>query len=265
MTYRLAMLDVDGTLQHAGTWNPGAEELLDLLRSRGITVALCSGRTSASMTWLGGRVAHAAFVAANSGSTVWERVGDEWRVLRHRSLGVEQVSEIIATAEAAGIEVWAHTERDWLVRDRTPRVARDESFVGDTALIADAADRGDVGKLLLLSSAPSHEPVARGLAALPGVAAVSSSEIFMDLVPEASAAGKGGDVLIDRLGIGWDEVIAVGDGENDLGMISQAGLGIAISPIAVDDLAPARPGQVRRGAADTAEALAVLREVFGGG
>ena len=32
MNYRLAMLDVDGTLKTAGDWNPGAEELLDLLR-----------------------------------------------------------------------------------------------------------------------------------------------------------------------------------------------------------------------------------------
>ena len=262
MNYRLAMLDVDGTLKTAGDWNPGAEELLDLLRSHGITVALCSGRTSASMTWLGDRVPHAAFVAANSGSTVWERTDDEWTLLAHRSLGAEQVSEIVATAEAAGIEVWAHTERDWIARERTPRVQRDESFVGDTALLEDAAGRDDVGKLLLLSSHPSHEPVARSLAALPGVAAVSSSEIFMDLVPEASAAGKGGDVLVDRLGIGWDEVIAIGDGENDSGMVSQAGLGIAISPLSVEALAPARPGQVRRGAADTAGALAALRDVL---
>lgn len=263
MEYRLAMLDIDGTLQHAGTWNPGAPELLDLLRTRGITVALCSGRTSASMTWLGDRVPHAAFVAANSGSTVWERVGDEWTVLAHRSLGAAQVGEIVATAEAAGIEVWAHTERDWLARERTPRVERDESFVGDTALLEDATSRDDVGKLLLLSSHPSHEPVARSLAALPGVAAVSSSEIFMDLVPEVSAAGKGGDVLVERLGIGWDEVIAIGDGENDSGMVSQAGLGIAISPLSVEALAPARPGQVRRAAANTAGALAALRAVLG--
>lgn len=85
----------------------------------------------------------------------------------------------------------------------------------------------------------------------------------MDLVPEASAAGKGGDVLVDRLGIGWDEVIAIGDGENDSGMVSQAGLGIAISPLSVEALAPARPGQVRRAAANTAGALAALRAVLG--
>ena len=180
------------------------------------------------MTWLGDRVPHAAFVAANSGSTVWERTDDEWTLLAHRSLGAEQVSEIVATAEAAGIEVWAHTERDWIARERTPRVQRDESFVGDTALLEDAAGRDDVGKLLLLSSHPSHEPVARSLAALPGVAAVSSSEIFMDLVPEASAAGKGGDVLVDRLGIGWDEVIAIGDGVCDVTMLQLAGVGIAM-------------------------------------
>ena len=68
--------------------------------------------------------------------------------------------------------------------------------------------------------------------------------------------------LIERLGLGWDQVIAVGDSENDRGMLSQAGCAVVISPMTLEALAAARPGQIRRPAADTAGALAAVREIL---
>ena len=264
MNYRLAMLDVDGTLQHRGEWNPGAMELVDLLYRRGITVALCSGRTTQSMLWLAEQLGHVRFVSANSGATVLERQGDEWVTLAHRAIDADAVGNAIERCAAAGIEVWLHTEREWIAAERTPRVELDESFVGDTASVQTLTARDDVGKLLLLIGKPGEAGIARSIGDVPGVAAVASSSVFVDLVPEAAAAGKGGDVLIERLGINWDEVIAVGDSENDRGMLRNAGLGIAIAPMTVEALGDARPSQTRREAADTAEALAVLRELLAG-
>lgn len=262
MNYRLAMLDVDGTLQHRGEWNPGAMELVDLLYRRGITVALCSGRTTQSMLWLAEQLGHVSFVSANSGATALERKGDEWATLAHRALDAEVVGRAIERCADSGIEVWLHTEREWIAAERTPRVELDESFVGDSARVQTLTARGDVGKLLLLVGEPGQDEIARSIGDVPGVAAVASSSVFVDLVPEAAAAGKGGDVLIERLGIGWDQVIAVGDSENDRGMLRNAGLGIAIAPITVEALGDARPGQLRREAADTAGALALLREIL---
>ncbi|MEZ5086977.1 MAG: HAD family hydrolase [Tessaracoccus sp.] len=258
--YRLAMLDVDGTLQHRGQWNPGALELVDLLHRRGITVALCSGRTTGSMIWLADQLGHVSFISANSGSTVLEKQGDQWATLAHRALAVDAVGHVIEKAAEAGIEVWIHTEREWLAEERTPRVDLDESFVGDSATVQALAARDDVGKLLLHTGDPGHEGIARGIGELPGVAAVASSSVFVDLVPEVSASAKGGDVLIERLGLGWEQVIAIGDSENDRGMLCHAGLAITIAPMTVDALTSPAPWQRRGEAADTAGALDVLRE-----
>ena len=49
MDFRLAMLDIDGTLRHKGDWFPGAVDLVHHLASSGLDVALCSGRTTGSM------------------------------------------------------------------------------------------------------------------------------------------------------------------------------------------------------------------------
>lgn len=262
MNYRLAMLDIDGTLQHRGRWNPGAQELVDLLHAQGLTIALCSGRTTGSMITLGEELTQAGFLASNSGSTVLERRGDHWVTLAHRTMPRDTFGEAVSRARETGLEVWVHTERDWLVAEKSERVDVEESFVGDIATLDDSTHRDDVGKLLLLAYDPGHRPVARGMGALPGVTTVASSDVYVDVVPEVSAAGKGGDVLIERLGLGWDQVIAVGDSENDRGMLSQAGCAVVISPMTLEALAAARPGQIRRPAADTAGALAAVREIL---
>lgn len=260
MNYRLAMLDIDGTLQHRGRWNPGALELVDLLHARGITVALCSGRTTGSMITLGRELRQAGFLASNSGSTVLERRGEEWVTLAHRAMSAAVFVEAIGRAREVGLEVWVHTEREWLVAEKSELVDQEESFVGDVSTLDRSTDRDDVGKLLLLAHDPGHRPVARGMGELPGVTTVASSDVYVDVIPEVSASAKGGDVLVERLGLGWDEVIAIGDSENDRGMLIRAGLGIAVAPMTLEALGQPGRGQIRRSVADTAGALAALRQ-----
>ena len=261
--YRLAMLDVDGTLQHQGSWHPGAMELLGVLRELGITIALCSGRAPVAMMSLAREVGGVDYLASNSGSTVLRRDGDGWATLAHRTIPREVFAELIGGARSHGLEAWAFTDRQWLIAERSARVEVEESFVGDRPTLGLHADRADVGKVLLHALDDTQQAAARAFGDLPGLVAVSSAATFVDLVPAVSAAAKGGDILVPALGLGWDEVIAIGDGENDRGMLSHAGLGIAVAPMTAELLDAPRPGQVRSSVADTAGAYAALADHLG--
>ncbi|MBR0162624.1 MAG: HAD family phosphatase [Oscillospiraceae bacterium] len=50
----------------------------------------------------------------------------------------------------------------------------------------------------------------------------------VDIVPASSGKVRGIDVVLQRLGIGWKEVFAFGDGDNDYDMLKKAGKGFAM-------------------------------------
>ncbi|NLB19758.1 MAG: HAD family phosphatase [Clostridium sp.] len=62
----------------------------------------------------------------------------------------------------------------------------------------------------------------------PRLQAVSSSTVNIELFPKAVNKAVGIQALIERLGITKEEVMAIGDEENDLPMIKFAGIGVAM-------------------------------------
>lgn len=57
---------------------------------------------------------------------------------------------------------------------------------------------------------------------------VRSAPHFLEILPKEVSKGTGIKMLADSLGIKQEEVIAVGDADNDLDMIEYAGLGVAM-------------------------------------
>lgn len=62
---------------------------------------------------------------------------------------------------------------------------------------------------------------------------------WLDLAPEGVSKASGLEVVADRLGVSAAEVVAIGDGHNDVEMLEWAGRGVAMgqAPVAVQDAA----------------------------
>lgn len=262
MADSLAMVDVDGTLMHRDTWNPGARELVRHLADKGFTIALCSGRPTGSLITLTRDMPEVSLIASNSGASVLARNsgGADWQVLGHRTVDPRLVKKAVTLADHAGIETWAYNKRQWLVREATDQVRDEESFVGDVAVIDPIIGREDIGKVLFLVAGRDHADTLREMDEWEGVGFVMSGSTYADLIPEIATQTKGGDLFIKYLEIGWSDVLAIGDGQNDLGMLKKAGRAIGIAPMGTELLAGTRPEQQRVLAADTADALNILRE-----
>lgn len=52
---------------------------------------------------------------------------------------------------------------------------------------------------------------------------------MLEIVPPGSSKGSGVGILLDHLGVSPKEVMAIGDGENDVEMLKLASLGVALS------------------------------------
>lgn len=260
------MLDVDGTLMHRGSWNPGAKDLINLLVDHGMKVALCSGRSTASLIALSREVPAVSIIASSSGATALARESDDphaqWRVLGHRPLPPQVLDNALNVADRCGIEAWAYTAREWMLRTVTDRARFEESFVHDSPRIDPLVGRSDIGKVLFLVERSGDRESLQEIDHWDGVGLVMSGGVYADLIPEVAVRTKGGDMLIDHLGIGWDDVLAIGDGQNDIGMLSLAGHAMCVDGLATDRLDPASPIQQRAHAATTADALEIAREWY---
>lgn len=58
---------------------------------------------------------------------------------------------------------------------------------------------------------------------------VQAIPYMLEIVPRGTSKGSGVKLLLDHLGITAKEVMAIGDGENDIEMLELASLGIALS------------------------------------
>lgn len=262
--YKLALCDVDGTLRHKDIWYPDSLAMLAELHTAGVHVALCSGRTPGSLTTIVRDIPDVEFVASSSGATVLQRVAEGWQVLAHRAVPLEAAELALDIAKQEGIELWAFTDREWYVPSVSERVNYEIRYVDDAPLVGDLHEHADrFGKLLFLLDDETQLAVIRERGQLPGTEIVVSGRNYVDLITAEAHDAKGGDVIVDTLGVGWDQVIAMGDSENDRGMLTRAGLAICIPPIRVADLGAPSPGQLRFDAADTAHARRIVGEYLG--
>ncbi|MFV0427850.1 MAG: HAD hydrolase family protein [Arachnia sp.] len=264
--YWLAMLDVDGTLRRRDVWNEGATHAVRQLIDAGLSVALCSGRSTQSLIQLADELPGVSLLCSGSGSTALVRDENQWRVLGHRAIAPRVVDEALTIAADAGVEVWAYNQRQWLAPGPSPMLEYEARFIGDSPVFEPIAGRGDLGKVLPIVPEAKYSALAAKLDALDGVRVVISASFdggfYADVVPEESTATKGGDFLLDHLGIEWDQVLAAGDGSNDIGMLSRAGLAITVAPMTPEALGAASPHQRRVAAADTQAMCRLLPELL---
>ncbi|MEI2778781.1 MAG: HAD hydrolase family protein [Tetrasphaera sp.] len=219
--------------------------MLDALHGAGLSIALCSGRNTESLHGLAAERPEIGFLGAGSGSLVQERDGDGWRTIGRRFLEPSTLTWILDQAGAVGMEMWAYTDSQWLVQTVNERVTEESHYVGATATVEPFEGREDIVKLLAFPLCKAHRATLEIIDAQRDLAVVQSYPGYFDIVRVEAAATKGGDVLIERLGLDWSNVIAMGDGENDLGMLSKAGVAMAMAPLRTTLLDPSEPGQQR--------------------
>lgn len=253
------MLDVDGTLRDEEGWKPLSQALIGALADAGLDVALCSGRNTESLRGLAFGRPQIRYLSAGSGSLVLARDGDAWRALASRYLDRGTVGWVCAQAEEVGMELWAYTDHAWLVASRNERVTAESHMVGAQATVGSFADRDDIVKLMAFPLSRTHRATLNRVDAQRDLAVVQSYPGYFDIVDAQAALAKGGDVLVEHLKLTWRQVIAMGDGENDLGMLGKAGVAMAMAPLRTVLLERAEPGQQRFDCPDLAAVIDRLR------
>ena len=228
---RLVASDLDGTLLRPdGTVSERTRDAVAAARRAGLTLVLVTGRPPRSLAPIAARIGLGGIVICANGAVVWDL--DAATMLDTSPLAAELAVGLVRGLRraipgalfAVELERGFGREAGWTDGTLPPSP---DGLEGDALELV----TGPVVKLLLRHPTMPHAEVARRAREAVGEEAVVTwagtqvVEISAAGVTKAWALGR----LCDRLGVHREEVVAVGDMENDLAMLAWAGHAVAVA------------------------------------
>ena len=230
---KLISLDLDGTLLNREK-KISAENLAALTEARaaGVTVILNTGRPLVSaqeyLNALGLTDARDYSIFLNGG-LVLSADGEK---LLEKNLTFDEVQEILSVAAALDLPADIISEKNsyTVENDRPSRL----SYVNNTLTFQkttadELTDDKSYNKLILSADKELLDTALAGFSAdfLNKFEVVKTRDILMEIMPKGVTKGAGLAYLAGKLGISSNEILAMGDEDNDISMLEFAGYGTA--------------------------------------
>lgn len=233
---RVLALDLDGTLTNdEKKVTPRTRAALEAAAAQGVTIVLASGRPTAGVMPLAKDLGldkqGGCILSYNGGTIVDCKTGE---TLYRRELDAVFVPELCAFAAQQGVTIITynrdgvvseHPDDEWALREcfttKLPMIG-----VEDLAVYVDYP----ICKMLItLDPARRDEVCTAGRRQFEGrLDLYPSSPFFIEAVPLGVAKDVSLAALLERMGLGRENLMAIGDGLNDRSMLAFAGVGVAM-------------------------------------
>lgn len=235
-TFRALALDLDGTLtNHNKELSFGNREAVWQAIDQGTAVILATGRPLFGGLPIAQELElekRGGYVMACNGGVIWDC--REKKIIHSRAVPSGCIGDICREARSAGVYALTY-DGDWIVSESDEdEYVQKEAFCNGAAVkkVADLQQYVDypVPKFLAVGEHCKLLPVQKAILEQHGgvLDAYFSEEYFLEIVPQNVEKGRALDVLLQKLGITREELIACGDGLNDISMLRYAGLGVAM-------------------------------------
>ena len=234
----LVAADLDGTLLARDlTWAAGLPEALAALRAAGVRTVVCTGRMLQSAQRVAARLGVADGPAVcYQGALVADLASGDW--LRHIPMDGEEAAEVVRHVRAMGRQLNAYIDDQLYVEQVTDWARRYAEHVEVGIHTVDDMEaevvRRPPTKLVLVTSVPDVDEILAGLQERwrGRLYVVRSQPEYIEFTDVSVSKSGSLAWLCDRLGVGREGVVALGDGMNDVDMLEWAGLGVAVAEAA---------------------------------
>ena len=235
MDYQMIVLDLDGTLTNRDKIiTPKTKETLMKAQEQGKIVVLASGRPTYGVMPLAKELRLEEYggyiLSFNGGIIINCKTGE---VVFERQLPAEANAGIIHLAEHHRVNILTY-EKDWIVVSNAgDEYAEKESKINHLPLHeVDMMNyvKFQVPKFIMLDDGDYLALVEPKVKAVLGknYSVYRSEPYFLEILPKGVDKAQSLARLLERLGLNKEQMIACGDGYNDLSMIQFAGLGVAM-------------------------------------
>jgi Cof subfamily protein (haloacid dehalogenase superfamily) len=230
---RLVVTDVDGTLLDGSHRVPtSTREAIARAQRRGVTVMLSTSRGPAVLLPVLRdlrAVDGEHFVAAHGAVTGVYRGANGLELRSRRTMELEAAGTVTEIGTALGLCAnWFVGDR-WLASGVDACVRREIDIVRVAPTVTDlSAEIEPPDKVLFMADSRSAYLLDELAAALPAdLQAQVSNPSYLEVTARGVDKGAAIAALAEDLGYGAEEVLAVGDGPNDLSMFAWAGMAVA--------------------------------------
>jgi hypothetical protein len=238
LRYKLLVVDIDGTLVN-GRGEISAEDIKALARVRdlGVQISLSTGRGLQASLRLINQLSPDGYHISFDGALVSHpRRGEE---VYAQPIAPALVREMAEVAQRCDVDLELFTVDGYFAQRESWSTDAHRRFFGVYPTIIDLDQLWEKERIIkggLVATTPEELARARDFcrhfeqrlhfswAKTPAFPKVD----FINILAPGVSKGKALEALARHLGISLDEVIAVGDGANDLSLLTSAGLGIAM-------------------------------------
>lgn len=227
--YRLIAADIDDTLlDPAGRLTPRTEAAFKRAIAAGVYVVLASGRMYESTRPYAEKLGVNAPVVSYNGGMVYDM--HKQKALATASIPMETALAIIKMAEADGIYVQMYTDKGYYTREYTKYTAMYEASIGVRCNItgrniSETLDSAPIKLLFIGESKDSPAIIEKYSAAFPDVTFMMSKPHYVEVVAKNVDKSYAMARVLEILDVKPEEMIAFGDGQNDVSMLNLAGRG----------------------------------------
>lgn len=232
----LVVSDVDGTLlTQAKVLTPSAVAAVERLHAGGIAFSICSSRPPFGLRNLVAPLRLDLPFGGYNGGAIVEPDLPVLTVVEQVLIPADAAKQAVALFREHGIDCWLFVGNQWLCTNpagvkidlETRTVQQPPTIVPEFTDVHYAA----VGKIV--GPSEDHDLIGRLVdlmrRALAGHANVARSQpYYCDVVPPGTDKGRLVEVLADRVGAPREQILVLGDMENDLAMFRKAGLAVAM-------------------------------------
>lgn len=241
---KLIVSDVDGTLigKGADTTTPENMRAIERARQKGIGFTLASGRAFQAMAkWRESMRLDAPFICCNGA-----QVRDGHSVYFNSSFSVDAMRKILSLLDDVGCPAFVYSDvkiycMEGAMRDDIWEVWRKGGMTEDALRVVGGREQllreteGDVQKILGWSpDEPGMNRMLDGARALDGVTyAVNTLGYNAEFMQPGLTKGTALVRLANHCGVGLENILALGDADNDVEMLRAAGVGVAMGDASV--------------------------------
>jgi Cof subfamily protein (haloacid dehalogenase superfamily) len=233
---QLFAIDVDGTLlDRTHRLRTDVKDSVCRLAASGLEIALATARGPAAVREIVRQFDFSPWLICFSGGWIGKLDSPSLQPkdvrLDHRISGAA-AHKILTTAFSQNVEPNVFTPESWRVRKMTAEILQESKIVNlQPAVVTDLlADGEEPSKIMLISSIDEASDVLRRIQESIrsfGTATFSKTN-YLEVLPVGVNKAKALALLTEMLGFELSRVAAIGDAPNDLEMLKEVGLAIAM-------------------------------------